>query len=168
MRVHSKLAWVLWVLLPACGGGDDGAGDDKGNGGGSYAVGSGTLAGTVGGEPWTLVSAQTDSFLSEGEPDFWVDFYQDPATCEAGPSAYRHSVITFVPRTPGRYPLGLSRTATFVIEAGTGSTENLGATRGVIEVDSVTATEIQGGVHIEFDSENVISGHFTATVCPPP
>jgi len=165
MRWYSRVAWSFALILTACGGGD--GGDDDDSGGGTYQVGSGTLAGTVGGEPWTFVSGETDAFLSDGEDTFWADLYQDPVTasCTGGPSTYRHRVIASIPKTPGRYPMSLSLNATFVIEGDT-MTDNLIATKGVIEVDSVTATQIVGGAHIEYDSANVVNGRFTVTVCP--
>ena len=61
--------------------------------------------------------------------------------------------------------MSLSLNATFVVEGDT-TTDNLVATKGLIEVDSVTANEIVGGAHIEFDSNNVVNGHFTIAVCP--
>jgi len=163
MRWNSRLGWSFALILSACGGGD--GGDDADNGGGNYQVGSGTLAGTIGGEPWTMVSGETDSFFSEGESEFWADLYQDPlaTACMSSPTAYRNRVIASIPKTPGSYPMSLSLNATFVIEA---TTENLIATKGVIEVDSVTATQIVGGAHIEYDAENTVNGRFTINVCP--
>src|SRR5688572_29177439 len=58
---------VLALALAGCGGDD---GDD--GGGAPASINSGPVTGKVGGASWTLATAQTDAFLSEGD-EFWVD-----------------------------------------------------------------------------------------------
>jgi hypothetical protein len=65
---------VLALALAGCGGGD---GDD--GGGASASINSGPVTGKVGGASWTLTTAQTDAFLSEGD-EFWVDLYAEALT----------------------------------------------------------------------------------------
>jgi hypothetical protein len=162
MRARLSCAWLLAALLPACGGGDGDDADDD-DGGGRYEVGAGALTGTVGGESWTLVSGTTDAFLSEGEPEYWADLYAVQSDCGSFPPS-GNSIIASIPRAPGRYPLSLSLNATFVIDGPT--IDNLIATKGVIEVDTVSSSAIVGGAHIEFDSTNVVNGRFTIEICP--
>jgi hypothetical protein len=69
-------------------------------------------------------------------------------------------------RQQGDYSLGLSLTATFVVDP-RGLNENLVATRGRIVVDEVTATSVRGGAAIELNADNTVNGQFQANVCPP-
>jgi hypothetical protein len=72
---------------------------------------------------------------------------------EAPPGVVERSdaTTTFVP----------GGTMTFVV-----GEDNLIATEGVIAVDTVTATTINGGIHAVYDGDNEVDGTFELTICP--
>ena len=124
------------------------------------------MSGKVGGQPWTLVSGETDAFLSMGKAQFFTTMYEESVTpCTgAGSAVTSNQLIMNIPMTPGDYNLGFDLIQTFVVGLGT-TNQNLGATSGRIVVDQVTATMVSGGANIQFDADNSVSGQFQATVC---
>jgi hypothetical protein len=118
------------------------------------------LAGTISGSTWLFQNGNTDAFLSEGSTDFFATFYESSFTpCGSEPSGPH--VIVSIPKVAGDYSMDFSRNMTFV----DGDT-NLVAVDGRIVVDSVTATQVTGGLHGTYDSENEVNGQFSITVCP--
>lgn len=161
MRIE-RIVWFLGLALFGCSGGDDGG---DGSGGDAVAIEDRPLSGTVGGEPWTLARAETNAFLSEGEPDYWTDLYASPGTaCETSSLDSGHQLIVQAPREPGEYGLSSRRTATFVIEGDT--LDNLVATTGRVVIDEVSATTLRGGAYVRFDADNSVNGRFEITICP--
>ena len=150
-------SWLLGVLvlsLSGCGGG----GDDNA----STQIATGNLTGKVGGQSWTLASAQTDAFLSDSD-GLWVDLYSAPVTsCDAFGSG--NSLILNVPTKVGSYPFGATLNGTFVVDAA-GTVDNLIATQGQLRVDEVTSAIVRGGVSMTYDGNNSVSGDFEAVVC---
>jgi hypothetical protein len=132
-----------------------------GSGGGSQAIASGPLAGKVGGQPWSLVSGETDAFLSMGNSDFFTTLYTESvATCTgAGFSVTSNQLIIEVPMAPGDY----TQAMTFV-DNSQAPVRNL-ITTGHVVVDQVTATTVTGGAFAKVDANNTVSGQFQATVC---
>lgn len=140
---------VLALALGACGGGD-------------HDIPLTTLAGTVAGQPWTFVAGHTNDFLSEGEPDFFAELYPAAFTpCGFSTPPGDHLIVA-VPKTPGDYEMSTSLNMTFVV----GDSDNLVTFDGRILVDEVTATRVRGGLHGDFNGDNVVSGRFELTVCP--
>jgi hypothetical protein len=140
---------LLCTLLTACAA-DSGSADLKDT----------PLAGTVGGKTWTFVAGDTDAFLSKDEPDFFATLY--PATftaCGFSQPAGDHLILS-IPKTPGEYPMSLSRNMTFVV-----GDDNKIAIDGTIVVDEVTATSIKGGLVGTFDSANTVNGRFEIPIC---
>lgn len=140
---------LLCVVLSACAA-DSGSADLKDT----------PLAGTVGGNAWTFVAGDTDAFLSKDEPDFFASLY--PATftsCGFSQPAGDHLILS-IPKTPGEYPMSLSRNMTFVV-----GNDNKIAIDGMIVVDEVTATSIKGGIVASFDSSNEVNGRFEIPIC---
>jgi hypothetical protein len=135
-------------------------------GGSSFDIPTTTLSGKVGGQPWTLVSGETDAFLSMGKAQFFTTMYMESVTpCTgAGFSVTTNQLIMNIPMTPGDYNLSLDLSQTFVVDPG-GSDQNDIAISGRIVVDQVTATMVSGGANIQFDADNSVSGQFQATVC---
>lgn len=118
------------------------------------------LAGTVGGKAWTFVAGDTDAFLSKDEPDFFASLY--PATftaCGFAGPAGDHLLLS-IPKTPGEYPMSLSRNMTFVV-----GDDNKIAINGTIVVDEVTATSVKGGLVASFDAANEVNGRFEIPIC---
>jgi hypothetical protein len=128
--------------------------------GGSADLKDTPLAGTVGGKAWTFVAGDTDAFLSKDEPDFFASLY--PATftaCGFSGPAGDHLILS-IPKTPGEYPMSLSRNMTFVV-----GDDNKIAIDGMIVVDEVTATSVKGGIVASFDSSNEVNGRFEIPIC---
>jgi hypothetical protein len=133
-----------------------------GSSGGDVAISMQPLAGTVGGQPWTFGTGETDSFLSS-TTSFYVNLYAGSfTTCsQAEPSGA--SIVTMqMPATPGSYPLSVQQNLTFFIPP----SDNFVATRGRLQIDSVTATTISGGLNATYDGSNSVDGQFQATICP--
>ena len=160
-----RAAWLGWSMgflaLTACGD-ESGGGDD---GSGKVTIASTPLSGLVGGESWTVALAEADAFLSEGEPDFWVDAYSTArAACQSRSPGGPHLILD-LPKQPGAYRLSLRRNATFVIEGADATFENLIATEGRLVVDEVTDSVIRGGAYVRFDAQNSVNGRFEASIC---
>jgi hypothetical protein len=148
--------WLVALTLAGCSGDDDGSA--------SAAIAAGKLSGKVGGQSWTVASAETDAVLSDAD-ELWVDLYDQPATTACGSNSRGgNSLILTVPRSPGDYRLSWQLNGTFVIETPSG-TDNLVGTEGRLRVDEVTATTLRAGVTIEFDADNTLSGEFEAVIC---
>lgn len=141
-----------------------GCSDDGGDGGGGSAtpIANGALTGKVGGEAFTVATAQVNAFLSD-EDAFWVDVSSEVLT-SCNDSATGNSLILNVPKKPGTYALSLSLNATFVVEGGA-ETQNLIATKGSLRVDEVTSALVRGGISMAYDSDNSVNGEFEAIVC---
>jgi hypothetical protein len=121
------------------------------------------LAGTVGGQPWTFGTGETDSFLSSAT-SLYVNMYPGSFTaCSGAAPSGTDMVIMQMPTTPGGYNLSLQLNATFYVAATQG---NWVATRGRLQIDSVTATTISGGLNATYDSSNSVDGQFQASICP--
>jgi hypothetical protein len=136
----------------------------SGDGGGTAPIATTTLAGKIGGQSWTLGSANSDSFLSSGSPNFFVDMYSEASiACGGSPTnSNENSFIANVPMTMGDYSLSLDLSATFVV----GGSQNLIATSGHLAVTSVSSSTVTGGLNVSYNSDNAIDGQFTITVCP--
>jgi hypothetical protein len=142
-----------------------GAGCGSGGSTGGETISSQPLAGKIGGAAWSVMTAQTDSFLSDAST-FFVTLYPSAFTaCEAFAAPTDVStMIMVIPKTAGSYGVSLAgpATATFSIPP----SENKIASSGRVVIDSVTATTITGGANISFDGNNMVDGQFTATICP--
>jgi hypothetical protein len=162
--VRTAIAILLGIVLGAgCGGGSSGGGGG-GSGGGTTTISTQTLAGKIGGQAWTFATGETNADLSTAD-EFWVDLYGTTFdTCVAfGAPSNVDEVIMMMPKAPGSYPVSLSRIATLYVAS---SSDNWGATRGLLVIDSVTATTISGGIHITYNSDNTVDGQFQAAICP--
>ena len=125
------------------------------------------MAGKIDGANWALAAAETDSFLSDAD-SFWVAAYGEPLgdnSCGFGPPGLDNHLLLNVPTTTGDHALGLSLTATFVIEHESAETDNLGATQGRLRIDEITADVIRGGAYVRYDDDNLVSGTFAIAIC---
>jgi hypothetical protein len=151
-------ASMLALSLMACGG------EDEEDDAASTAISTSPLTGSFGGMPWTIAAMETDSFFSD-ETSFSATAYAEAVTACEGTFAESPQLLTQLPRTPGDHPLGIEHelTVTFYFPA---TSENLIATEGHIRIDTVTETQITGGLQAQFDAANTLNGTFTATICP--
>ena len=129
--------------------------------GGGYEIADGDLSGTVHGQDWKFVTGWTDDFLSD-DKDFFTSLYDVEAEACGFTADTERGLLLNVPRTEGEYELSFSQNVTFYMNS-----DNKIATTGKMVVESISDTEIEVGLYAMFDDDNEVSGHFTATVCPP-
>jgi hypothetical protein len=134
-----------------------------GSGAGSTAISSQPLSGKVGGQPWTLATAETDSVLSTASL-YTVDAYAETFTaCTGTASVTANAVFLNFPNAVGNYAVTLDLNQTFYVAA---TNDNFIATSGEIVISAITATTITGGASFAYDADNSINGQFQATLCP--
>lgn len=127
----------------------------------STQIDSGPLMGAVGGQSWSFVAGSTDAFISANQNDFFAVMYPSSYSACSGVEPTDPHLIVAVPKVVGDYPMTLDRNMTFVDD----NNNNLVATDGRIVVDSVTATQVTGGMHATYDGNNEVNGQFTLTIC---
>jgi hypothetical protein len=131
--------------------------------GGSTTISSQPLSGKLGGQPWTLMTGVTNSFLSTSST-YWVDAYAESFTpCTGSASSNADEIIMNLPMAVGNYTLSRSLNQTFYV-ATTG--DNLIATSGEVDITDVSATTITGGAKFAYDGNNSVDGQFEMTICP--
>ncbi len=160
-RSRSALGCLVVSFLPltaAC----SSSGDDDDAAGADTAIESTPLAGLISGRAWTMVSADTDAFLSDSD-GYWATGYEVSISACSGQISDGRELLLTIPKTLGDHPLGLTLTATFYDPV---TNDNLGATKGHIVVNSLSQTEIVGGAFIEFDAQNTVNGQFSIAICP--
>ncbi len=132
------------------------------SGGGSATISSQPLSGKIGGQPWTLVTAETDTFLSSAT-QYAVDAYSESFTpCSGTASGTTDSLILNFPMAVGTYAVTLNLNQTFSVPP----IDNFIATSGTIVISEITATTITGGANFAYDADNSVNGQFQATICP--
>ena len=111
------------------------------------------------------VRDRRDQYALSTPDKFWVDLYAATFdTCVAfGAPSDADNVTMMMPKTPGSYPLSLAQNATLYVAS---SSDNLVATKGLLVIDTVTATTISGGMHITYNADNTVDGQFQASICP--
>lgn len=153
--MRSHLAITLCALA-AC------AGDD---GGSSLpedldVIASTPASGTIAGTPFTLGTR----YMNVSSGDLFVDLLPEAAAdCTIDETDGRYPfIIFFVPPMAGRYELDFgTQTVTFV----DAPSNNLIVSNGVIQIDSITADTVTGGLHV-FDAEfGEINGRFDGELC---
>ena len=131
----------------------------------SYTITPQPLQGSINGEAFTFGFGATNSFLDDPDSFFATMFQGTPPTnaCGFSSSGGMGHVIASVPRTPGTYPMSLQRNITLAY----GGSNNQIITDGVIRVDSVTATEVKGGLFADGGDKFTVDGEFTLKICLP-
>ncbi|WP_272420111.1 hypothetical protein [Polyangium jinanense] len=119
--------------------------------------------GTVAGASWTMKSAVV---TDDGDRFSVALFPIEVPACDSLAAADTH-ILFSAPKTAGEYPLKLditdlngSQTITFV----TGPGQNVIASEGILNVESVSAEKVTIGLLAEAE-ENTINGRFTTTIC---
>jgi hypothetical protein len=157
----SRWAFVLPLVislvlgLAACGGG-----------GAVGTVSPQPLSGLIDGQPWTFVAGETNHFLSVDR--FFATLFDQmiDSPCLGGdPTGATRSLILNIPMAVGRYALSLDLNQTFSFKDASGTYQNDAATSGVLEVTTLTATTILGGVKMAFDGRNTVDGQFEIAIC---
>ena len=152
--MNKLIAALLTASLTAA------CGTDSGGGSGEVDM-TQPLSGTVGGEAWTFAAGETNAFLSEGEDDFFAEFYSTAYTQCGFSAPSGNSLIVSIPKAPGEYDMGTSRNMTFVV----GGNQNLISFDGKIIVEEVTPTSVKGGLVGSYDGDNEVNGTFELKIC---
>jgi hypothetical protein len=131
--------------------------------GGSTTISSQPLSGKLGGQPWTLGTGQTNSYLSTTS-QYWVDAYAESFTpCTGSAPTSVDKIIMNLPMAIGNYPLTIKFNQTFYIAA---NNDNFVATSGEIDITDISATTITGGARFAYNADNSINGQFQLAICP--
>lgn len=147
----TKLALLTTALLGAC---SVEAGFDE-------DIVDSNLSGVVAGQSWNFAAGHTSAFLSEGEDDFFATLYPTQFTpCGFSEPGGPHIIVS-IPKTTGEFDMGFGRNMTFVDD----SSNNLVSFDGVIRVDSISATNVRGGLAAGYDGDNEVNGTFDVTIC---
>ena len=155
------MRWILfgsWVGCVAigCGGGTAGGDDSPPD---LLDIADQPAQGTIAGTAWTLGSRAMDVSGGSLNVDLMLDNVAD-CTKDETTASYPFAIF-FTPTTPGRYVLGTDQFVTFVDQP----SDNLIVSRGVIEIDAITATTVSAGLHV-FDPEfGELNGRFDGALC---
>ena len=156
-RTHARILCLVGsFLLASCGGG--------GSGGNDVTISNQVLSGKIGGQAWSLGTAQSNPYLSSAS-QYFVDMYPStftPCGSFAAPTDVNELIVE-IPNTVGSYNLSLSMNATFYVAS---SSDNWVATQGRIVIESISATTITGGANITYNADNAVDGKFQVAVCP--
>ncbi|MDI1476276.1 hypothetical protein [Polyangium sp. y55x31] len=152
MKIRLGIFALGTTLLAACGGGfsvDD--------------IEDHAPQGTVAGASWTMKSAVV---TDDGERLSVSLFPVEVTACDAFASSDTE-ILFSAPKKAGEYPLKLeltdlngSQTITFVTAPG----QNVVASEGILNVESISAEKVTIGLLAEAD-ENTINGRFTSSIC---
>ena len=139
----------------ACGGDD------------SFEVLEQNLQGVIGGNEWTFVDGETNSFLSD-ETSFFTTLYASDIENCGFISSRGHHILASLPNEVGTFELDFfeGRTITLVSTGPDDVPVNNIATEGVIEITEITETSIKGGISAATDNDNTINGQFDISICP--
>ena len=158
-RLSSATLCLALLATTGCSGGNGNA-NSSGN---KLAISEQPLSGKIGGQAWSLGTAESDSYLSTTE-QYFVNMYSETFTaCTSSAGANSNRFIAQLPTKVGSFDLGLNLTATFCLQS---TNDNLVSTSGRIQIDSITASVISGGLNVTFDADNSIDGQFQASICP--
>jgi hypothetical protein len=131
--------------------------------GGSTTISSQPLAGKIGGQPWTFVQGETDSFLSTTS-QYWVNAYPVSfSACTDYFSSTANALLMSIPTAIGNYRLSFNLNQTFYVAA---TNDNLVATSGELDITDITATTITGGAKFAYNADNSVDGQFQIAICP--
>ena len=131
---------------------------------GPVPVATTPLQGTIGGAPWTAVSATAKGSRGFNPGDKWVDIGSGTFTCDD--FVAESDLIVNVPWATEAYALSLQHNLTFVVHEADGGIQNKVATSGRVEVisapDAGTATL---RIRARFDAQNSVEGQIDVKVC---
>jgi hypothetical protein len=136
--------------------------------GGGSPISSQPLAGTINGKRWAFVGGETDAFLSQGSDQFVATLYDQAIDAPCAPSPPEGSnehLILSIPMAVGHYSLSFALNQTFSYEDASGTAQNDITTIGALDVTSITAGRIAGGVAMVFGDKDGVDGQFTIDVC---
>ena len=105
MLAKRASVWIFCLgtlLLANCGSGDS-----------NPPISDKNLSGKIGGQPWSLATAQSDASQSTSTT-YSVDMFATTFTaCQGSAPGNANLILVDLPNTPGNYPLSFSQNATF-------------------------------------------------------
>lgn len=152
---------VLTLLL--------GCSDDDAKKNGAYSFKDQDLSGEIEGYSWTYADGLVNesTFDDEEVLDITLTLGQAGSICESFPEGDR--VIFFVPNTVGLYKLSFDLTSfdgQVVTLFDDEQTLNTIATKGAIEIISISETTVTGRIDARADGDNYVNGNFAVSFCP--
>lgn len=165
MKARSIFYTLLFsstALLMSCS--DD---DEKGP---SYSFKNQDLQGKIEGGSWTYADGYVETTTLEGVESLSVNLMlaQVDGACRNF-SIEGDQVLFTVPNAVGVYKLNFdlgSFSGQVVNLFDTETTLNTFATKGAIEILTVTDTEVTGRIDARADKDNYVNGNFTVSFCP--
>ncbi|MBL7833825.1 MAG: hypothetical protein JNK18_07720 [Cyclobacteriaceae bacterium] len=160
--ILSPLFVLLTCLTLACS--DD---DEKGS---SYSFKEQDLQGEIEGGRWTYADGYVETTTLEGVESLSVNLMltQTSGACETF-SIEGDQVFFTVPNEVGLYKLSFnlgSFSGQTVTLFDTETVLNTIATKGAIEILTITDTEVTGRIDARADKDNFVNGNFTVSFCP--
>jgi hypothetical protein len=134
--------------------------------GGGSSISSQPLAGKINSKPWAFVAGETDAFLSTEK--FFATLYDRPGDMPCNPLPPRGAneyLMLNIPMAVGHYSLSLALNQTFAYDDASGASQYDITTIGALDVTSITATTIEGGVSMSYGTKDAVAGQFTIDIC---
>jgi hypothetical protein len=135
----------------------------------SYSFKNQTLSGKIGNTEWEYGDGYAEVYGLEANSELHVDLFMelDGEGCDLIPAG--NEVLFTVPNKVGIYPLkgNLSdlENSMFINMFEEETTMNHLASKGAIEILSITESTVTGRVDAKVDEANTINGNFTVNVC---
>ncbi len=124
--------------------------------------------GQINGEAWTIGSGTAEMSADEISIDLYSNVSQASSPCDIFIDDYAQAFFS-IPKKVGKYDLNISliniqesQTVTFFVPEGT---INIVASKGAVEILSISETEVTGRMDVRHDNETGVNGNFTLTVC---
>jgi hypothetical protein len=159
------MKWILCLslmLMVSCT-------ESGGSGGGStsYSIKDQTLTGKVNNKSFTFVEGTFEDGFDAGT--IKVTLFAVDAVDACSPTGSENDLMVFftIPEAVGEYPLKLgSESQTITLYDKLDGNLNIIATEGLIEIESLDATTLEGGIAIGETFDSKVNGKFTVTKCP--
>ncbi len=155
MRTSAGLLVIGSLACAACGGESDG----------DLAFIDQPAQGEIAGAPWAMADG-----YAEDDPDGSVHVELTLPQAQTGCAIFvgTGDVVLFgLPMAaPGLYPLSTGLGGQTVTLYDDDSSTNYVATRGQVEVLTVTALELTGRIAVAYDADTYVNGNFTIAHCP--
>ena len=148
------LAGLGLLVIAACGGSDD-----------DLAFIDQPAQGKIAGNPWLFADGRAGD-NGDGSLDIELALPQSQTGCAIFIASGSSVFFGLPAATPGVYPLTISEPIQIVTLFDDATAVNYIATRGQIELLTVTALEVTGRIVVAYDDDTYVNGNFTIAHCP--
>ena len=121
--------------------------------------------GEIGGTAWVMADGHADD-NSDGSLDLELTLPQSQTGCDIFIGTGDVVLFGLPAATPGVYPLTTGLPGQTVTLYDDDSGTNYIATRGQVEILTVTTLEVTGRIAVAYDADNYVNGNFTIAHCP--